>query len=336
MDYLSFLDKKQKRIQHKGINPSILSSKLFPFQKDLTEWACKKGKAALWAGTGLGKTFMQLSWADQIVKHTGGKVLILAPLAVSEQTIEEGKKINITVRKTDNDIVINNYEQLHNINPSDYTGIVLDESSILKSFSSKYKNLIIENFYDTQYKLCCSATPSPNDFTEIGNHAEFLNVCSRSEMLSTYFVHDSGETQKWRLKGHAETEFFKWLSTWAVMINKPKDIGYENNGFDLPPLNIQQHVVKSKNNNGYLFAELARTLNDRRQARKESLHDRCQVAADLKNGSSDAWLFWCDLNAESDLIHKKLEGSVEVKGSDKKEIKKKGCSVSAPVNIKQW
>jgi len=281
MKYSKFIKTKSHKIKNVGFEPGTLPDKLFHFQKDLTVWACRKGKAALWAGTGLGKTFMQLSWADQIVRHTNKKVLILAPLAVSEQTIEEGKKINIKVQKSDSNIIITNYEQLHNINAADYIGVVLDESSILKSFSSKYKNLIIDMFYKTPYKLCCSATPSPNDFTEIGNHAEFLNICSRSEMLSTYFVHDSGETQKWRLKGHAETEFFKWLSTWAVMINKPSDLGYENKGFDLPPLNIKQHIVKSKKDKYNIFPELAKTLNERRQARRESLQERCQMAADL-------------------------------------------------------
>jgi len=322
MEYSQFIKSKAHKIKSIGFKPGHIPDKLFPFQNDLTKWACRKGKSALWAGTGLGKTFMQLSWADQVVKHTNKNVLILAPLAVSEQTIEEGKKINIEVRKSEWPIQITNYEQLHNINPTDYIGVVLDESSILKSFSSKYKNLIIDQFYNTPYKLCCSATPSPNDFTEIGNHAEFLNICSRSEMLATYFVHDSKTTQKWRLKGHAEKEFFKWLSTWAVMINKPSDLGYENKGYDLPPLNIQQHIIKKPKDEWDVFPDLASTLNERRQARKESLHERCQKAADLKNGSDVPWLYWCDLNAESNLLYKLIDNSIEVQGSDKKDVKK--------------
>lgn len=320
--YLNFIKKKQVIIKNIGFEPGDLSDVLFPFQHDLVKWAIRKGKAALWAGTGLGKTFMQLSWADQVVKHTGQPVLILAPLAVSKQTQSEGVKIGIDVSMNDHGMLrINNYEQLHNINPSDFAGIVLDESGILKNFAGKFKNKIIESFCKTPYKLCCSATPSPNDFTEIGNHAEFLNICSRSEMLSSYFVHDSGETQKWRLKGHAEKEFFKWLSTWAVMISKPSDIGYENGGFDLPPLRMHEHIVKSKKSNGYLFHELARTLNDRRKARKESLVERCNLAAELSKGSEEPWLYWCDLNYESTTLKNIVESAIEITGSMKNEIK---------------
>jgi len=322
LEYSEFLKNKQSIIKNIGFEPGKIPDKLFPFQKDLTKWAIRKGKAALWAGTGLGKTFMQLSWAEQVVKHTGKPVLILAPLAVSKQTQREGQKIGIDVSMESSGILrINNYEQLHNINPSDFVGIVLDESGILKNFAGKFKQQIIESFYETPYKLCCSATPSPNDFTEIGNHAEFLNICSRSEMLSTYFVHDSGETQKWRLKGHAEQEFFKWLSTWAVMISKPSDIGYVNGGFDLPPLRMYEHIVKSKKTDGYLFHELARTLNERRQARKESLIERCNLAADLSKGSDKSWLYWCDLNYESDTLNKTVENITEITGSQKNEVK---------------
>jgi len=325
MKYTDFLEKKKETIQTIGFKPGSMPDLLFPFQKDITSWGIKKGKAAIWAGCGLGKTFMQLAWAKQVSAHTNQPVLILAPLAVSKQTKEEGKKIDIAVSldTTRGDIRISNYEQLHNIDCSGFSGIVLDESSILKNFAGKFKNKIIESFYNTPYKLCCSATPSPNDFTEIGNHAEFLNICSRSEMLATYFVHDSGSTQKWRLKGHAEQEFFKWLSTWAVMIEKPSDIGYDDNGFILPKLNITQHIVKSKSDDGFLFPELAKTLSERRKARKESLIERCELAASLSNKSNDPWLYWCDLNYESSTLNSLVENSVEVKGADKNELKEK-------------
>jgi hypothetical protein len=320
--YQEFLLKKQSIIKNIGFEPGHVHEMLFQFQKDLVKWAIRKGKAALWAGTGLGKTFMQLSWADQVVKHTGKPVLILAPLAVSKQTQREGLKIGIDVSTDKSGILwINNYEQLNNINPSAFVGIVLDESGILKNFAGAFKTKIIESFYSTPYKLCCSATPSPNDFTEIGNHAEFLNICSRSEMLSTYFVHDSGETQKWRLKGHAEKEFFKWLSTWAVMISKPSDLGYENGGFDLPPLRMHEHIVESKKSGGFLFHELAKTLNERRQARKESLVERCKLAAELSKGSEESWLYWCDLNYESDTLKSDIENIVDITGSQSNEIK---------------
>jgi hypothetical protein len=640
MDYQEFIRAKQSRIRNVGFQPWDAHEMLFPFQADIVKWSIRKGKAAIWAGTGLGKTFMQLSWAQQVARHSGKPVLILAPLAVSAQTIEEAKKIDIAVsRYGSGQIQIANYEQLHNIDCSAFAGVVLDEcfpwdtpiecfnidnslalkyikdiipgdkilnaqgedhvkevykrkvnraiqicingrkitcsenhpfftvhgwrsaqdlqpgdyllatraamrlvrdniqaeicseqacqvlreillsemedvppgtqkkgtygrntcenwpeginmetiieskgrkgnatnskpesyekssneskgfchitknetqafrawgqwsgddiasaindgcivrelgcgmryitgktetrfsdmlqsrlgksrlknsnrsgrcvtffkkgsgqkerqdagfirvesvevleqghpelekyrddtgvvyfydikakrhpsfsvngllvhnSSILKNFAGKFRNQIIDAFYNTPFKLCCSATPSPNDYTEIGNHAEFLNVCSRSEMMATYFVHDSGSTQKWRLKGHAEKEFFKWLSTWAVMINKPSDIGYENAGFDLPPLIYHQHTVKSDIQDGYLFQQYASTLSERRDARRESITDRCMLAASLSKGSDEPWLYWCDLNQESELLSDLTGNSVEVKGADKNEVK---------------
>lgn len=322
MDYPSFLDKKRLAITTTGFDPGQVPDLLFPFQRDLTKWAIRKGKSAIWAGCGLGKTLMQLSWADQVSKHTGKPVLILAPLAVSTQTQEEGKKIDLNIYRYGSGVLqITNYEQLHKVDCSQFAGIVLDESSILKNFAGKFKNYIIESFSNTPYKLCCSATPSPNDFTEIGNHAEFLNICSRSEMLSTYFVHDSGETQKWRLKGHAEKEFFKWLSTWAVMINKPSDLGYDDDGFILPPINYHQHTVKSKIDDGHMFPQMASTMSERRQARKESIKERCSLAASLSVGSEKPWLYWCDLNPESAALSKMVTDAVEVTGSMKPEMK---------------
>jgi hypothetical protein len=322
MEYREFLKRKSVTSKTHGFEPAETHPILFPFQMDLVKWSIRKGKSAIWAGCGLGKTLMQLSWADQVSKHTEHPVLILAPLAVSTQTQKEAEKIDLKVsRYGDGRIQITNYEQLHKVECSKFSGVVLDESSILKNFAGKFKNQIIESFSKTPYKLCCSATPSPNDFTEIGNHAEFLNICSRSEMLSTYFVHDSGETQKWRLKGHAENEFFKWLATWAVMINRPSDLEYDDDGFVLPAINFYQHTVDSKVSDGFLFHELASTLNERRHARKESLEERCKLAADLSAGSNDPWLYWCDLNDESATLSKMISGSVEVTGSMKSEVK---------------
>lgn len=322
MDYNDFLNKKLLNIKTTGFEPYQTHERLFNFQKDLVNWSIRRGKSAIWAGCGLGKTIMQISWADQVSRHTGKPVLILAPLAVSEQTIMEGKKIDVHVNHYGSgNIQINNYEQIHNMDCSQFVGIVLDESSCLKSFSSKHKMQIIEAFHATPYKLCCSATPSPNDFTEIGNHAEHLNICSRSEMLATYFVHDSGETQKWRLKGHAEKAFFEWLATWAVMMSKPSDLGYSNDGYDLPELIYHQHIVKSKVSFGNLFYDMAATLDERRKARKESLQERCALAADLSKYSDKPWIYWCDLNDESKTISKMVDGIVEVEGSLKNDVK---------------
>src|SRR5699024_10423939 len=224
------------------IDRSKLHDTLFDFQRDIVKWALKKGKAAIFAMTGLGKTIMQLEWARQVHENTGNNVLILAPLAVASQTVREASKIDLSVHhiRQDNStdgINITNYEQLHNIDLTKFGAVVLDESSILKSFTSKTREQIINAFKDFDYKLACTATPAPNDHMELGNHAEFLNVMSRTEMLSMFFVHDAGQTQKWRLKGHAEDKFWEWVANWAVLITKPSDLGYDDGAYDLPPLN---------------------------------------------------------------------------------------------------
>jgi len=329
-NYSDFITKKEVKINKGGFNPMFIPDMLFDFQQDLTSWAIRKGRSAIWAGCGLGKSLMQLTWAENVIRHTKKPVIILAPLAVACQTSEEGKKINldVTVCESQSDINptginITNYEKLHKFDTSAFAGVVLDESSILKNFAGKIKEQIINSFWDTEYKLCCSATPSPNDYTEIGNHAEFLNICTRAEMLATYFVHDSGSTQKWRLKGHAEKAFFKWLSEWAVMIEKPSDLGYSDKKMILPPIHYFEHKVESKSNSGELFVSPAQTLNERRQARRESLVARCQLAADLNNHSSEPFLNWCDLNDESAKLTELIDGAVEVSGSDKNDVKEK-------------
>lgn len=327
-DYISFIKNKRDRIVNKGFEPVFMPDCLFDFQRDITKWAIRKGKSAIWAGCGMGKTFMQVTWAYNVFAKTQKPVLILAPLAVSNQTKIEAQKIDIEVTVCESDadvqdgINITNYEKLHKFNTSRFAGIILDESSVLKNFAGKIKNQIIDAFKHTPYKLCCSATPSPNDFTEIGNHAEFLNVSTRTEMLATYFVHDSGETQKWRLKGHAHDAFYQWVAQWAVMIEKPSDLGYSDHIMTLPPLNLYEHVVPSVAKDE-LFVSHAQTLNERRQARKESLKERCRMAADINNANKGSFLNWCDLNEESSTLKRMIHGAVEVKGSDKNEHKEK-------------
>lgn len=274
-------------------------------------------------------TLMQLEWARQINENTGKNVLILAPLAVASQTVREAEKINLSVTHIRQDIEvtdgvnITNYEQLHNVDTSKFDAVVLDESSILKSFTSKTRDLIINTFKDYAFKLACTATPAPNDHMELGNHSEFLNIMKRTEMLSMFFVHDAGQTQKWRLKGHAEDKFWEWVSSWAVLITKPSELGYEDGNFDLPSLNMNELVVEGKANENELFPTFAQTLSERRQARKDSLEERVQKAADLVNATEEQFLVWCDLNRESELLTKAINDSVEVKGSDKSEHKEK-------------
>lgn len=327
MNYEEFIANKSIAVTSTGIkvDKSELNPMLFEFQKDIVRWALGKGKAAIFADCGDGKTAMQLEWAEQIRKRTGGKVIVIAPLAVSQQTEREGQKFGVTVNICENmqdvtaDAVnITNYEKLQKFNADEFIAVVLDESSIIKSYSGKIRNQIMEMFFKTPYKLACTATPAPNDYMELGNHSEFLGVMTRAEMLAMYFVHDGGETSKWRLKGHAKELFWRWLASWCVVLDDPKKLGYEIDGYDLPKLNIHTVVVDSS-----VAINETLSLNERRQARRDSLDLRCQKAAELVNGSDDNWLVWCDLNDEANLANKLIADSVNVQGSDSDAYKAK-------------
>lgn len=271
---------------------------------------------------------MQLNWADSVVTHTNKSVLILAPLAVSKQTIREGIKFGYSVASCRNQdqvkkgINITNYEMLEHFNLSEFGGVVLDESSILKNFTGKYRNRIIEACIKVPYRSAYSATPSPNDFMELGNHSEFLGVLSRSEMLSMFFINDTSNVGTWRLKGHAAGEFWKWICSWAVMISKPSDLGFADNGFMLPELNVIHHTIKfGKAKPGRFFIPLAETLNERREARQKTIRERCEKAAELVNSSKEQWLIWCGLNSEGETLSRLISDAVEVKGADSDEHK---------------
>lgn len=328
IDYHEFVKNKKITQMSCGFIPGELNNKLFDFQNDIVAWACKKGRAALFENCGLGKSFQSLSWAYQVCNHTGGDVLILAPLAVSKQTIQEGLKFgyNVNLCRSQDDVKpginITNYEKLSNFNSSKFVGVVADESGIMKSFSGKIRNQMIEMWQETPYRLACTATPSPNDFDELGNQAEFLGVCTRAEMLAMFFINDTANTGTWRLKGHAHTSFWEWVCSWAVMIQSPCDLGYENKGFDLSEIQYHDHTIKqSAPTEGYLFAVCANTLSERRKARKESLKERCLIAADLVNNSDESWLVWCGLNDESKEITRLVNDCVEVTGSDSTDHK---------------
>ena len=326
MDYKEFLQNKRFVLESSGfdIDKSELNPMLYEFQKDIVRWALKKGKACIFADCGLGKTPMQLSWAYQVHKHTGGKILILAPLAVADQTKREAEKFVYVAKVVEKQedcidgINITNYEKLDRFIAKEFVGIVLDESSILKSYSGKVRTAIIQNFHEVPYKLACTATPAPNDYMELGNHSEFCGVMTRAEMLSMFFVHDGGQTSKWRLKGHAEDIFWQWLATFSVFVDNPNNIGYEIDGYNLPHINIQEIIV-----DGDTPTTETLTLTERRQARKDSLELRCGKAAELVNNSDEQWLVWCDLNDESHKLHELINESVEVQGSDKDTHKSK-------------
>lgn len=324
MEYSEFLKNKRFVLESSGfdIDKNELNKMLYDFQKDIVRWALKKGKACIFADCGLGKTPMQLSWAYQVSKHTGGKVLILAPLAVADQTLREAKKFGYEAKVVESQedcitgINITNYEKLSHFIANEFIGIVLDESSILKSYTGKVRTDIINNFHGVPYKLACTATPAPNDYMEIGNHAEFCGVMTRSEMLSMFFVHDGGETSKWRLKGHAVDVFWQWLATFSVFVDNPKNIGYQIEGYDLPELRIHEICVDADEP-----VKETLTLTERRDARRDSLELRCKRAAELVNESDEQWLVWCDLNAEGDRLEELIGDSVNVEGSDTNQYK---------------
>lgn len=335
MDYAEFLKAKSLSTPPVGfdINHRQIKLDLFPFQEDIVKWALRRGRAAIFADCGMGKTAMQLEWAAQVVQKTKGRVLILAPLAVAQQTVREAAKFGLSTPIEYNrgtfdvgkGITVTNYEMMEHFDLSAFTGVVLDESSILKAYDGKMRNQIINAFKHTQYRLACTATPAPNDFMELGNHSEFLGVMNRPEMLSMFFVHDGGETQTWRLKGHAQDVFWKWVCSWAVMIRKPSDLGYSDDRFILPPLHMHHHEVEADQSQavqaGMLFAMEARTLSERRSARRASLDARVAKAAELANSNAEQWLVWCDLNDEGHALEKAINGCIQVEGSDSHEDK---------------
>ena len=322
MEYKQFLETKQKTHVLSGFDlpESELNKTMFPFQKFIVKRALKAGKYAIFADCGLGKTLMQLEWAYQVSKHTNKKVLILAPLAVVGQTKQEGIKFGIDM----NCIDVQNYEQLNNIDCSIYTGIVLDESSILKNFEGETKKQIIDTFKSTPYKLACTATPSPNDPMELGNHSEFLDVMGRNEMLAMYFVHDGGETAKWRLKGHAVKMFYQFVGSWAIMLNKPQDIGFEMVGYDLPKLNLIENQIKTpKRNNGSLFNDaIISATNFNSELRITKLERLDEVVKLINDKPDENFIIWVKQNEEGEMLKKLLPEAIEVKGSDSNEWKK--------------
>lgn len=324
--YADFLDSKRLKVQSVGpVDPGEPHELLFPFQRDLVRWAVRKGRAALFADTGLGKTFMQLEWARLI----GGRVLIVAPLSVARQTIREASKLGLDVTYSRDGSVhpltITNYEMVSHFDPANFGAVVLDESSILKALDGKTRRTLTEMFADTPYRLACTATPAPNDISEIGNHAEFLGVMPHHEMLSAFFVHGSlgqGEKDGWRLKGHAEDAFFRWLASWGMAVRRPSDLGYDDAGFALPPLTIRPEFVASDYvPDGQLFFGGLKGVTDRAQVRRGTVDERVSLAAGLVNDSAEQWIVWHGLNSEGEALVRAIPDAVMVEGSQSPEQK---------------
>jgi hypothetical protein len=331
-DYDAFLRSKDRVTAPSGFDPGELHPALFDYQRDVTRWALRRGRAGLFLSTGMGKTITELVWANKVAEHTGGRVLILAPIAVSSQTKREadrfGLACDLVASQADvsGPVAITNYEKLHKFDLASFAGVVCDEGGVLKSFDGKTRNALISGFVKTPYKLIGTATPAPNDHEELGNHAEFLGVMTRTEMLAEFFVHDGGDTSKWRIKGHARRAFWKWVCSWAVVLRMPSDLGYDDTKHILPPLHIREHIVASDDTQaretGLLFSLPARTLNEQRAAKRGSMNARVErVVSLVQEAKGEHFLIWCEMNDEGDALEKAIPGSVQVAGADSLEWK---------------
>jgi len=326
-NYEEFIARKLSHAPACGFEPGALSESLFPFQADLVRWALRRGRAAIFASTGLGKTRMQVEWA----RHVPGDVLILAPLAVAAQTVREARElgVDVTLCRDGADVKpgvnITNYDRLHRFDASRFQGVVLDESSIIKHHAAKTLQQLLEAFARTPYRLAATATPSPNDYTELATHAEFLGICKRAEMLAEFFVHDGGDTALWRLKGHARSAFWQWVASWGALVRDPSDLGYDAESYKLPELRTHHHIIavdhRQAHAAGFLFVHEASDLMARRQARRASLDARCEAAAELVNADREQWIVWCDLNDEGRRLAELIDDAVEISGADEAEEK---------------
>lgn len=341
-DYARFLRDKMQLDGRHGFAPTFLPPFLFDFQRELVTFACEMGRAALFEDCGLGKTAQQLVWAQNVVEHTNRPVLILTPLAVAEQTVTEAGKFGLSAARTRDGkapdgagIYVTNYEQLHHYTPSDFAGVVCDESSILKNFDGVTKSRVTEFMRTLKYRLLCTATAAPNDFTELGTSSEALGHLGHMDMLGTFFRNDAGTSDtkrkfaahggggpKWRFKGHAEVPFWRWVCSWARAVRRPSDLGFDDGAFTLPPLVEREHKVSgSKARDGWLFAVEARGMAEQREERRRTLRERCEKVADLLNSTRDSAVAWCHLNDEADTIEKLIPDAVQVSGADDDDVK---------------
>ena len=335
-DYRAFLRAKSQVDSRDGFEPTFLPDYLFDFQSDLVQWAVHKGRDAIFADCGLGKTPMQLVWAENVVRHTNRPVLILTPLAVSAQTIREGEKFGVEVRRSSDGtarpgVNVTNYERLHHFSPGDFAGVVCDESSILKSFSGTRRGEITAFMRKLRYRLLATATAAPNDYTELGTSSEALGYLGHMDMLNRFFKNDQnnsgqgrvyGKAIKWRFKGHAERAFWRWVCSWARAVRRPSDLGYDDGLFDLPDLVEAEHMVEvHRPAPGMLFALPAVTLAEQREERKRTLSDRCERAAGLVNETGEPAMVWCHLNAEGDELERRIPDAIQVSGSDSDDVK---------------
>lgn len=338
MNYTQFLELKQQRGVDCGFEPVWVPDFLFDFQKSLTEWAIKKGRGALFEDCGLGKTPQQLVWAENVARKTNKPILILAPLAVSAQTTREADKFGIECYrsmdgKIKSRIVITNYEKLCHFNYNDFSGVVCDESSILKSFDGARKTEITEFMRRVPYRLLCTATAAPNDYIELGTSSEAIGYLGFMDMLNRFFKNDNnnsglrrmfGETPKWRLKGHAETPFWRWVTSWARACRQPSDLGFDNAKFKLPPLNEVENLVNAETlPDGCFLPMHAATLPEQREEKRRTIKERCERVSEIISKNGKQTVVWCQLNDEGDFLEEIIPDSVQISGSDNDDKKEK-------------
>lgn len=336
MSYEDFLFAKLHTGLNYGFDPVWMPDSLFDFQKSLVEWACLKGRAAIFADCGLGKTAMQLTWAENVARKTNNRVLVLTPLAVAFQTVAEGQKFGIEVVhrragiEASDRVVVTNYERLHHFTPEDFTGVVCDESSILKNFDGETRKAVTDFMRKRPYRLLCTATAAPNDYIELGTSSEALGHLGAQDMLNKFFKKSQATTSArqehmagfFTLRPHAKHDFWRWVCSWARAVRKPSDLGYNDGSFHLPPLNIRQHVVRAKRpRDGYLFDLPAVGLAEQRSDLRRTIDERCEMAADLCNSHDRPAVAWCNLNEEGDKLTKLIHGAVQVSGKDTEEHK---------------
>lgn len=330
MEYFEFLKNKMpNEIDRADLNVDDIHQALFPFQQDCVKYLLELGRGAAFLSTGLGKTIIQCEWA----RHIPGEVLIIAPLAVAHQTCAEAKKhLGMDIRYSKDGevkgrVTITNYERVENFDCERFTGVVLDESSILKGVTSRTRDMLIARFLSTPYRLCCTATPAPNDYTELGQHAEFLGIMTKQEMLSRWFVHDSANTADWRIKKHAVKAFWNWVASWSACVSHPRDLGYDDERYDLPPLRMHTHSVSCETHtafeDGFLFEMGDVNATTLHSKKRETVEDRVAIVAKMVNKSDEPWLVWCESNQESAMLSKAIGDCVEVKGSDSPDHKEK-------------
>lgn len=330
-DYAAFLRSKHVRPDPAGFEPGDLGPWPKPWQAEITAWACRMGRAGIWADCGLGKTLMQLLWADQVVRHTNGNVLILTPLAVARQTQREAEKFGIgpvTLCRSQNGvrpgINVTNYQMLGHFDATTFDGVVVDESDILANFTGKTKREIVSAFLRTPYKLDCSATPAPNDHMEIGNHSDFLGVMPGTEMLTRWFINDAGEAGNYRLKGHARDDFWRWVASWAVAVGRPSDLGHPDEGFDLPPLSIREHVAEVDTTadaaDGFLFRVPSMSATSMHDEMRRTAEGRAAKVASLVTADRP-WVVWCNTDYEAKAIRDAIPDVVEIRGPQPVELK---------------